>query len=308
MAHAKPVNDDSNVVSFPGSEPEEETVRSDVDGQELSADTPDVTEPEVEAVRMGPFLAETREAQGLDRATLAEELRISARYLSAIETMSVGPIPKGYLSAYLRTYAKRLGLDADDVVTKFTQQCGAVEEINKPKPIEPVPQPKSGMSAPVVIGGVVALCAVIAAVGLFVFAPRPEAPIPIVTTGAGPVNGARQSLFDEAPAQAAAPVTLPLTLTAQRSAWIEVRGEDGTIFRSRVMAAGEVYHPRIGAGWTISARDGGAFEWHVGDVAVGPLGPQGAAVYAVGVDAIAAEAAADVSPDLAETAGTTEPR
>ncbi|MEL7130609.1 MAG: hypothetical protein AAGK23_13785, partial [Pseudomonadota bacterium] len=113
-----------------------------------------------------------------------------------------------------------------------------------------------------------------------------------------PVNGARTSLFAEAANEDAEP-QLPLTLTASRQAWLEARGADGTIFRSRTMAAGEVYHPRIGAGWTVSARDGSAFIWHVGDIEIGRLAEEASAVYAISVDGIAQQAQALAAPALA---------
>ena len=96
-------------------------------------------------------------------------------------------------------------------------------------------------------------------------------------------------------------MSLPLVLTAVSQGWIEVRGADGTIFRSRVMAAGETYHPRLGAGWTISAKNGGAFEWRVGDAVVRMLGTEGVPVYALSVDAIANEAARTLTPAMAST-------
>jgi len=125
-----------------------------------------------------------------------------------------------------------------------------------------------------------------------------ETPDEAIVEAGTPVNGARESLFAAAtPNELAA--QLPLTLTAQSSAWLEVRGADGTIFRSRKMAAGEAYHPRIGAGWTVTARDGGAFIWTVGDIALGPLGDVASPVFAVSVDAIAVEAQTITAPALA---------
>ena len=123
---------------------------------------------------------------------------------------------------------------------------------------------------------------------------------------ASAVNGARTSLFADVEETDELEPQLPLTLTAVRQGWIEVRGSDGTIFRSRSMAAGEVYHPRIGAGWTVSARDGSAFIWHVGDVEIGPLGEDAAAVYAISVDTIA-QAARDIAAPALAAVGEGQP-
>ncbi len=118
------------------------------------------------------------------------------------------------------------------------------------------------------------------------------------------VNGARDSLFSDTDSQRPVPDTLPLELVAVRQGWLEVRGADGTIFRSRVMAEGETYFPRLNAGWTVSARDGGAFEWRVGDIVVSPLGPDGAEVFSVSVDEQLTRAAEVSAPAMAATGGS----
>lgn len=247
--------------------------------------------------RMGPYLAQIRESKDLTITELSQELRITTRYLNAIESMQIGPIPKGYLTVYLRAYAGRLGLDAADIVTRYTRQCGAVSEVAKPKPIiSPVAKGPS-IFWPAFAGLVFVIGLV--AVGGYAYGVMGEPDAPLIVTAAEPVNGARESLFAEAPTPAQTTETLPLTLYAVTQSWIEVRGSDGTVFRERVMAAGETYFPRVGAGWTISARDGGAFEWRVGDVVIGPLGPAGAPVYTLSVDSTAAEAAETVAPALA---------
>mgnify|MGYP000144221309 CR=1 FL=1 len=73
-------------------------------------------------------------------------------------------------------------------------------------------------------------------------------------------------------------------IVANKRAWIEVRGSDGTVFRNREMSPGEVYFPRTGAGWTITVRDGGAFEWQLGDLTAAAVGEPGQALYSISVD------------------------
>ncbi|MEO1100627.1 MAG: RodZ domain-containing protein [Pseudomonadota bacterium] len=247
--------------------------------------------------RIGPYLAQIRESKNLTIAELSEELRITTRYLNAIESMQIGPIPKGYLTVYLRAYASRLGLDAADIVSRYTRQCGAVSEVVKPKPIV-APAPKGSSIFWPAMAGLVFVIGLVA-VGGYAYGVMGEPDAPPIVTAAEPVNGARESLFAEAPTPAQTPETLPLTLYAVSQSWIEVRGSDGTVFRERVMVAGETYFPRVGAGWTISAADGGAFEWRVGDVVIGPLGPAGAPVYTLSVDSTAATAAETAAPALA---------
>ena len=105
-------------------------------------------------------------------------------------------------------------------------------------------------------------------------------------------------------AEAATAENIDLTITALRAAWIEVRGADGTIFRSRHMAPGESYYPRLGSGWTVTAGDGSAFEWRVGDVSIGKLSEDPGEVFAVSVDQAARQAAEILAPPM--VAGTNE--
>ena len=189
----------------------------------------------------------------------------------------------------LRRVRETLGLEIADVSeVKHSAPVPKIGDIAPPKPKWPL---------------MVATAAVLtlfagAAIGVTqIVKPAPElAPAPAIVA----VNGARHSLFeDTSEAERPLPTNLQLELVAVRQGWLEIRGADGTIFRSRVMAAGENYFPRLDAGWTVSAKDGGAFQWRVGDVVIGPLGPEGAAVFSVSVDQKLAEAAEMAAPTVA---------
>lgn len=283
---------------------------SDIIETDRTASPDAETKPEGEAdIRMGQTLRRTRERLGLDLDEIAKETRLRAPYLMAIERMEVHAVPSGYLNPYLRTYANRLGLHADEVIAAYREQCGGLDDVQEAATIVKLEGMETGKSyLPVYIAAGAIAC--LAAVAGFVFLSAPTKTAPVIASSVPvPVNGARESLFAEQ-SDAIKPVegNLPLSLTAVRQGWIEVRGADGTIFRSRVMAAGETYFPRLGADWTVSARDGGAFEWRVGDIVVGTLGPDAAPVYAVNVDRAAAEAVEKISPALAANGGGTPSR
>lgn len=259
---------------------------------ELPPDTVDM----IPGARIGDTLRAAREAKGLSLKEISQTLLINEQFLDAIERMYAGGVPRGYLNGILRSYAGHLGLQPDHVIKTFNEQCGAVSEAPKMQEIVEANE-RSRVTMRAAVGGFAAAVGIIVVggIGYAVYHDiSTRDPVEIAT----PVNGARASLFVEAETEELAP-QLPLTLTATRTGWLEVRGADGTIFRSRNMAAGEVYHPRIGAGWTISAEDGGAFTWHLGDVEVGPLGPDATPVYAISVDAIAQSAAENAAPALA---------
>lgn len=279
--------------------PDYENADADAIYARIRAETPDL--------RIGQVLRAVREAQGLELDLIARELRHNRLYLMAIERMETSTLPSAsYLTPILRSYAGRLGLDTDRVVEDYTEDCGGVARVSAPQAIiAPDSSEKPAWRRPAAIGtAIAAACGLAVGLGL------------IMTDGEGsegpqmvgePVNGARESLFANSPLPDRAEVErLPLTLVALRDGWVEVRGADGTIFRSRVMRAGEAYAPRAGAGWTISARDGSAFEWRLGDAVIGPLGPEAAPVYAASVDAAASRAMEVAAPALA-SAGNGQP-
>jgi ribulose-5-phosphate 4-epimerase/fuculose-1-phosphate aldolase len=78
-----------------------------------------------------------------------------------------------------------------------------------------------------------------------------------------------------------------LSIVALKPAWIEVRGSDGTIFRSRTMARGEVYYPRMDAGWTVTARNPNACVWALDGEQIMPMGQADSPIYSLSVDTMA---------------------
>lgn len=255
-----------------------------------------------ESVRYGQVLRHVREALGISLEEVSAEQKISVTYLMAIERMEVGPIPGGYLTGYLRNYANILGLPADKVVKEYTAACGATQTVIEAKPV-----PKIGElnlkpdRRPLYIAGTAAVVAAALILAVFVVKPTGANGNKSTNTSIVLETGRRNSLFSEAtrklPDHAR---TLPLELVAIKQAWLEVRAADGTIFRSRVMSKGETYFPRLDAGWTVSARDGSAFLWRVGDIEVGLLGEEAETpVFSESVDGVLAMASALSSPDLA---------
>jgi cytoskeleton protein RodZ len=258
-------------------------------------------EYEGEALRMGQVLRRVREALGLELGDIARDSRIRNNFLMAIERMELQTIAKGYLVPYLINYSKYLGLPEQEVVQRYTRECGAVDEVKTSAPVPKIGQLNKAKSQLPLIAAAAGVLLVLVTAGVTAAVMMNQGPEEVVSPTVVSVSGARDSLFADTRIKAA-PADMPLEIVAVRQGWLEIRGADGTIFLSRTMAAGENYFPRLKAGWTVSARNGGAFEWRVGSLAVGPLGPEGAQVFSVSVDdqlVRAAEAAA-----LAEVAAT----
>jgi cytoskeleton protein RodZ len=94
---------------------------------------------------LGERFRAAREARGLTLSDVAEHIRIRSVYLAAIEDenwASIGaPV---YIRGFLRTYARFLGLDPEEVVADFNGQASAPAE---PVPSAPGSPPKTSYLA-----------------------------------------------------------------------------------------------------------------------------------------------------------------
>ncbi len=256
--------------------------------------------------RIGQIIRRVRDAQGLSVGDIHARTHLSTGKLVSLERMEVSSLPRGPVGPLVRAYASELGLDTDTVVRDYTEDCGILETVNAPEPVvAPETTRRMALSRPATaIAAALGLAFVFGAVFMLADGPDTVAGPALATQ---PLNGAAESLFTDVPVTERVRVEhMELTLVALEDAWVEVRGPDGTLYRNRIMRAGETYIPRSGAGWTISARNGAAFEWRVGDAVVGPLGPQDAAVFAASVDAAASRAKEAATPALA-AAGNGQP-
>ena len=75
---------------------------------------------------LGERFRAAREARGLTLSDVAEHIRIRSVYLAAIEeenwTAIGAPV---YIRGFLRTYARFLGLEPEEVVAEFNSQASA---------------------------------------------------------------------------------------------------------------------------------------------------------------------------------------
>src|SRR5216683_1868756 len=74
----------------------------------------------------GENLRRERELRGIDLREMAEATKISIRFLQALEQDRVDILPGGiFPRAFVRQYAKYLGLDPDRLVAEFVYAHGA---------------------------------------------------------------------------------------------------------------------------------------------------------------------------------------
>ena len=264
-----------------------------------------VTEDAQNAERMGPRLRAAREAMGKTIEDAAKSTRIQKDYLIALEDMRPNLIPGmpktlSYLRGYLVSYVKWVGLpDVDDVVNRFLLECGLLGEKQEEQPQLEERTDRSagaGWMKPLAAVAAVGLMA-LGAGGAYLFMNTTQ-----LSTSGPVIVAAIETVQPEAPmvettTLGVVAVTPNLTLRALERSWIEVRGADGTVYLSKQLNAGEVYIPRVGAGWTVTARDGSAFEWRLDGASLGLLSDTGQPVYAASVDRALERQVAETTTD-----------
>jgi cytoskeleton protein RodZ len=113
------------------------------------------------AVRAGADLREARERLGWALPDVAAELRIRLAHLEALENGRVSDLPGPvYAVAFTRSYARLLGLDAEEMVRRFKAEVADVGR--KTELVFPIPMPDRGFPA-----GAMVLLGLVLAVGAY---------------------------------------------------------------------------------------------------------------------------------------------
>lgn len=249
-------------------------------------ETEPVTEPvltdsidEKEAPSVGLLLREAREEKQLELRDVALKTRQSQETLASLEAEETDHIPVSILRLQARNYARFLGLPEDEIVAAFAEDRGVTNVASLP-----VHATESNFPIRSVMIGGGALAALAVLIGTISMLASPSE-----TTSEDPlaISARLAPAFDRDAGRPVltSEVSEEFAIQALETAWIEVRGSDGTVFRSRDMRSGETYFPRAGAGWTITVRDAGAFEWQLGDRSAGRVGEPGQSLFSVSVDA-----------------------
>jgi cytoskeleton protein RodZ len=187
----------------------------------------------------GENLRRERELRGVGLRDIADATKISTRFLEALEQDRLEVLPGGiFPRAFVRQYARHLGLDVDRTVAEFLYAHGEAA----PRPAVPIqPRPRPWAAWVVVATGLTVAGVWIAWPGPA--ARRAETPSAGLTPVAPPPVPAIDRVYPS-PAQASAQVasapdrSLVLTLKAQQSCWVGVQ-VDGEMVLNRVLSAGE---------------------------------------------------------------------
>jgi transcriptional regulator with XRE-family HTH domain len=233
------------------------------------------------SLRAGRKLTEAREQLGLSIAEVAERIRVRREFLEALEEMNVKLLPgKAYALAFLRSYARELGLDERAIVDQFQAESALSREDATKQIRNPVSKPGKRRPWMAAFG---LLVLAVAFVGWRAY----EAQHPAQTHDNSVV--ARRGAASQpttSPANASTADTRVVEIRALSQGWLEARGPDGTVFLSRTLQPGDVYRPDPSPGWTLHARDGGAFEVFINGQSAGLLGVAGMPVLGRQIDEI----------------------
>ncbi|MEL6794892.1 MAG: helix-turn-helix transcriptional regulator, partial [Pseudomonadota bacterium] len=76
-------------------------------------------------LKLGDELRGERASKGKTLLDVQRDLRIRAQYIDAIENADASAFPfSGFAAGYVRSYARYLGLDGDDVYRRFCEESG----------------------------------------------------------------------------------------------------------------------------------------------------------------------------------------
>jgi cytoskeletal protein RodZ len=216
----------------------------------------------------GERLRRERELRGISLRDVAESTKISIRFLKALEDDRVDLLPGGlFPRAFVRQYAKCLGLDAERLVAEFLYDHGGLSEPPAPSRTHEAPG-RGGVF-------VVVVCAALALLGLLKAGSREESPAPGPEAAAPPSAPPAASVYTPPPiasvytpepttAPAGAAEGLVLTLRAEQSCWVEVRA-DGERVLSRVLGAGEIATLQADGELVLSVGNAGGLSFTVND-------------------------------------------
>ncbi|MEQ1617356.1 MAG: helix-turn-helix domain-containing protein [Terricaulis sp.] len=227
-------------------------------------------------LRAGQKLAQARLQRGWSLDEVGERIRVRREFLEALEDMNIKLLPgKAYAIAFLKSYARELGLDEKAIVDQFQIESALVRQDAQKQLRNPASKPhreRPWMAAALLVG---------LAAAFVVWRALPSKPETQAQAEISPSGQSPSAITPNAETSRRV-----VEIRAVADAWIEARGPDGTVFLSRTLRAGDVYRPDPSPGWTLHARDGGAFELYVDGVSAGALGAAGMPVLGRPIDGV----------------------
>jgi hypothetical protein len=241
--------------------------------------------------RIGDAIRAARENSGFTLEQVSRETRVHLSHLRAIEDMTPGLLGAPvYAKGYIKSYARFLGMDEQATLDRYLSECAAI--LKDPEKLEIAsPASSSARKLPVAVPMLGILMIALVAGGAVVLlnsgekTPAVTAETSPAVTGVGPI---------------AQPVAPQLRIIALKRSMLEVRSAKGDKYVHRYYNPGEFFVVRVGAGFTVSAEDGAAFEWRLGDQSLGLLQETGGPVFSQSVDQAAQRPPIVIAPPVIE--------
>lgn len=222
----------------------------------------------------GENLRRERELRGVSLREIAEATKISVRFLQALEQDRVDVLPGGlFARAFVRQYARYLGLDAERYVAEFLYVHGPSAP-DRP----PAPRPRPGIS--INRGALLFVAVLVAAIALTLRSPRSERPPRVAAPASpppAPVVFPADRVYPSPPPPGNPAIEaqgLVLTLTAQQSCWVQAQA-DGQVVINRVLNQGETQTFEAEGEIVLSVGNAGGLAFTVNDRPGVPLGKSG---------------------------------
>jgi len=228
---------------------------------------------------MGSFgenLRRERELRGVSLREIADNTKISVRFLEALEEDRVDVLPGGlFPRAFVRQYATFVGLDPERAVADYLAAHGRPEADVTPPPSE---RPAWLSPGALFFAAVALVAAVLVLRPGTGESPEPEeivdAPAPVAVT---PAVLPTDRVYPP-PGSTATPEpardTLVLTMTAEQNCWVEVRADGETVI-NRILAQGESETLEAEGEIVLSVGNAGGLALRVNDQRALPLGRSG---------------------------------
>jgi cytoskeletal protein RodZ len=190
----------------------------------------------------GENLRRERELRGVSLRDMADATKISLRFLEALEKDRLDQLPGGlFPRAFVRQYAKHLGLDPEKAVAEYLFEHG-----QSGLPEKAAPPPARGRAVP---RGLLLFVAVAVAGGVLTWksmgraredgrAERPATSLPQVIQPTDRVYPPPPSLGSTVTLPAGTGDAITLSLTAQSDCWVLAEADGQTVL-NRVLASGE---------------------------------------------------------------------
>jgi cytoskeletal protein RodZ len=205
----------------------------------------------------GENLRRERELRGVSLREIADATKISVRFLAALENDRLDVLPGGiFRRAFVREYARHLGLDAERLVADFIFAHGRETAGEAPRRASAAPNR----------GTLVVAALVLVLIPLLIgkawrerqAPPRSAAPpAPVARVYSTPAAPVRE---EPAPDREG----LALTLSAKEECWVAVRA-DGAVVLNRVLSRGETETVQAHGEIVLSVGNAGGIAFSVDD-------------------------------------------